>query len=404
MKKALYLSVLCISVFIFAFSAGNTFAYWVTENKTNNLVQTGKLAADIAEEYQQNQIVYPGDVISKKVNVSNVGDVESIIRVKVTKAWEQIQDDGSLIIDSTLSTDNILIAYNTTVWAYDDADGYFYYKKILKPGETTVEPLFSEFRITDSTDNTFANMHAKIDIDMESVQAAYGGATLWGKALESLGIADIVPNSHRGNIPLITFTDPIQSFQFQSDRNDIFCAWEHLIPGENRSQTISLENVYSAAVPISIRAEYHPTGSSAEEQALIDDLIKKYVWITITDESGETIYSGSLWGNLDAQSGQTMNADLPLGTFAPQQKRNYSVTIQVSPALDNRYSNLTGIITWVFQANGSSEAAYPSPGTGDSFQLPFELALMVISGGMILSLLIRRKKSHTSCPSTRKER
>lgn len=397
MKKLLPLFLLCVSVFVFSFSIGQTLAYWIAEDKTDNLITTGQLTAKIVEEYEQNQIVYPGDVIPKAVNVANTGNVDSIIRVKVTKAWGQVRENGQLIIDSTLSTENIVIDYNTDSWFYDANDGYFYYKGVLEPGRTTAEPLFTEFHITNSTDNDFANMHADIGVKMESVQAAYGAVSIWGKTLDNLGVSYVPSQTQPDGVPSVMFVSPDKKFTFVSENGDVFCAWEHLIPGESRSQVISVQNNYTQKVPISIKAVYNGTAGSPDEKELIDDLLKKYVTITITDAFGKTVYNGPIWGNLDAQDGtvsKSMKNYIGLGEFAVHQAKNYNITVQVSPEMDNRYGNLSGKITWMFQAAGDSESEYPDlPPTGDAFNLILYLSLMAASGFTIIFLTVSRRKA-----------
>lgn len=130
---------------------------------------------------------------------------------------------------------------------------------------------------------------------------------------------------------------------------------------------------------------------------LIDDLLKKYVAITITDAFGKSVYSGPIWGNLDAlnaQPSQSMWNYIPLGEFADNETKNYNITVQVSTEMNNQYGNLKGKITWVFRAASDSESDYPtSPNTGDSSNLLLYLCLMVTSGVIIILLTVSERKA-----------
>lgn len=389
MKKTWSMILLGLLVFVFVFSTGYTIAFWISEDKTDNLVTTGRLITDITEDYEQDQIVNPGDRIQKIVNVTNNGSVDSVLRIKVSKSWGKIRQDGDLVIDGTYSTDNIVLGINTDYWYYDSADDYYYYKGVLRPGEVTVKPLFEEFIIDPDTGDEYANLHADIRINLESVQAAYNGISLWDKTLEELGIS-YEPSALSVSItPKVTFLNPDTGFVFDTQEDDFFCAWRNLIPGETRFNHIVLQNDYDVDIPISFRAQYDYEAATQEDQERIDKLLKELVTLTITDDDNNTIYSGAIWGNLDSSS-NTLERFISLGDLAPNTSKQYSVTISVSPDMDNTYADLYGEITWVFRALGEHDTPYP-PQVGDTGLLPF-IIISLLSGLTLIILATLRKR------------
>ena len=56
-------------------------------------------------------------------------------------------------------------------------DGYFYYKKALKPTETT-EPLFTTVTLKEELENEFMNAKFSLDLTAEAVQVANNGSTV----------------------------------------------------------------------------------------------------------------------------------------------------------------------------------------------------------------------------------
>ena len=127
MKKGYIL--LCLSLAaVFAVSVtGTTLALWRKTDTSDHIAQMATVTGQIVEEYDGAEEIYPGSTVEKVVNVQNTGTADSVIRVKVEKAWGAERDeDGNLLVDDTVSTDNILIDYNTEYWQYDQTDGYFY--------------------------------------------------------------------------------------------------------------------------------------------------------------------------------------------------------------------------------------------------------------------------------------
>lgn len=66
--------------------------------------------------------------------------------------------------------------YNTTDWTQGD-DGYFYYNKVLKPGEVT-EPIFNNVAFSGTMDNMYRDAEVTVDVAAQAVQTANNGSTV----------------------------------------------------------------------------------------------------------------------------------------------------------------------------------------------------------------------------------
>ncbi len=172
-KRAAVPLLTLLLIISFLLSSGLTLASWRSEGSTINSITVGSVSGHIIEEYEQGQTLSPAATVTKKVQVENTGTLDVAVRVKVEKVWGDYRDkSGQLVVNHTLSTDNIQIDYNTSDWFYQN-DGYFYYKGVLSPNEMT-PALFDSFTIDgETTGGAYKNKSADIIVTMELVQAAY---------------------------------------------------------------------------------------------------------------------------------------------------------------------------------------------------------------------------------------
>lgn len=354
MRKNTVFCLLAAVLLVFS-SIGTTLAAQKVIDESEHLVNMAGVKAQIVEEYEQGVEVYPGNTIDKVVNVRNTGSSDAVIRVKVEKAWGETRgEDGKLIVDDAWSTDNITIDYNTEYWYYDQTDGYFYYKGVLKPGETTLAPLFEEFHIDKDTGNEFMGLEADILIKMECVQAAGDGISVWNKTLDDLGIVYTLEKPS-DTITSVTFAGFDDGFIFKPADTDLFADFKNLLPGETRTQTIEVKSTFeiSTGVEIFLRAEdIAQSLATPETLELVNKLLREYATIIVTDEDGNVIYNGPVWGEPYGGVGgpDSMQYDISLGTFAFGGSKMLTVQLQLDPAMDNEYQELWGLIKWVWTA------------------------------------------------------
>lgn len=115
-----------------------TSAYFVDGDTTTNTFKIGHNVSSIEENFPSGKLE-PGKVYTKEVRVKNKDSVKCFVRVLAEPS------------DSDMS-DHLDIDWNTTDWTERQEDGYRYYRKALKPGETT-SPLFTKVTIK----NDFVN-------------------------------------------------------------------------------------------------------------------------------------------------------------------------------------------------------------------------------------------------------
>ena len=126
----------------------------------------------------------PGESVSKIVTVKNTGEADAYIRVWVNTAISEPGDPitNPLIknLPLTIEVDGetvelIDIDYNTEDWTAGE-DGYWYYGKALKAGETT-EPLFENVTFHKLMGNAYQNSRTIVDVSAEATQVANNGTS-----------------------------------------------------------------------------------------------------------------------------------------------------------------------------------------------------------------------------------
>ena len=172
-RKLLILSVLAICV---AIIAAGTLAYFTAEETAHNVITSGGVDIELkewADEAKQTPFedvtgIMPGVTVTKIAEIKNTGASEAWIRVLITK-------DIQLAGDGEIDPDLVTLGLNTTDWTLG-TDGYYYYNKALKPGETTA-PILSSVTFEPTMGNEYQNATATVDISAQAVQTANNGTS-----------------------------------------------------------------------------------------------------------------------------------------------------------------------------------------------------------------------------------
>lgn len=182
--------VLCLAVIIcgLASLASGTAAYFVAEETAYNVITTGCLYMDLIEETTGGQPwpeegiknVVPGMVVDKVVKVENVGGVPFFARISMDQVV--IPAEG---VTAELSFEHISIDLNTTQWI--EKDGFYYYYRILEPGEET-EPLFTKVSFAPAMGNEYQGCTVEVHVLAQAVQSDNNGTD----PLEALGWSEAV--------------------------------------------------------------------------------------------------------------------------------------------------------------------------------------------------------------------
>lgn len=167
MKKNKKIVITCMTVMILAISSVITYAYFTAKSqKTNNIV-LGYNKIQLKENYIPPLTMEKGISFVKEPYVENIGDVDCYVRLK------------SVVSDSRVE-EYLSIDYNNQDFTYNEQDGYWYYNKIIKPGEVT-EKLFTTVSVAAEADDRVLDGF-DIYVYAESVQTVDGKTMdeVWG--------------------------------------------------------------------------------------------------------------------------------------------------------------------------------------------------------------------------------
>ena len=158
--------VCCIAIL-----ASGTVAYFTAQETAYNVITTGALSMRLVEEgadgkpFPKEGItgILPNMEVTKKVYIENTGDVDMYVRIALDQKIESLSDPAA-----QLNFEHISLNINKTDWT--EKDGYYYYNRVLKPGEATV-PLFTTVSFDAKMGNEYMNARVRIDVDAQAVQS-----------------------------------------------------------------------------------------------------------------------------------------------------------------------------------------------------------------------------------------
>ena len=142
MKKKIVM--ICLVVALLLLAAGGTLAYFTDTAEKENTFTVGNVEILLEEPgweetgSEEAENVYPGQALAKDPMVTNEGNNPCFVKVAV-EGLECLQPNG-MITYRTGDRDGVLGAD----WV--QYENYFYYTKVLEPGESTT-PLFEQIVI-----------------------------------------------------------------------------------------------------------------------------------------------------------------------------------------------------------------------------------------------------------------
>lgn len=144
-----------------------TLAYYTTIGKATNVVTSGDIQLQIHEKTadgsdfpEEGVYVIPGDIVSKQVSVENVCGHPFYLRVKLVS--------GSTS-EAISAEDCLKMNIDTQNWTYQD--GFYYFNRILQPGEQT-PALFTQVEIVGSrVDQSHSGSTLSLTVNAYAVQS-----------------------------------------------------------------------------------------------------------------------------------------------------------------------------------------------------------------------------------------
>lgn len=129
---------------------GSTFAFWKGEVKVENELTADTVDVDIDENFPDPST---DGSVTKEVKFTNTGSSEVFLRVACVEYWEKTVNDETVLLPNQVTVQDALINVATKAWNdgglnneenwVKGNDGWYYYKKILAPGESTPQILDS---------------------------------------------------------------------------------------------------------------------------------------------------------------------------------------------------------------------------------------------------------------------
>ena len=159
-------TIALIAVILTFFSQG-TLAYYSTVGKATNVVTSGNIQFIIHEKTdagtdfpKEGVYIVPGDIVSKRVSIESDCEHPFYLRVKIVYG-----------VDSKELSAEDCFKLNINEEFWEQHDGWYYYKGIVNPGETTPN-VFSHVEIVGSkVDNRYIGKTLQLTVIAQAVQS-----------------------------------------------------------------------------------------------------------------------------------------------------------------------------------------------------------------------------------------
>lgn len=166
-KTKLKIVVVALVAVVLTLMSQSTLAYYSTVGRSTNVVTSGAIRFIIHETTDQGTefpaegvYIVPGDIVSKKVNIENDCSHPFYLRVKVVYG-----------VNAQELTAEECFKLNIDETHWELHDGWYYYKEIVNPGETTPD-VFSHVEIVGSkVDNSYLGKTLTLTVNAQAVQS-----------------------------------------------------------------------------------------------------------------------------------------------------------------------------------------------------------------------------------------
>ena len=166
-KIKLKIVIVALVASMMAFISTTSLAFYSTVGTATNVVTSGKIQFMIHErtdqgtEFPQEGVyIVPGDVVSKKVAIESDCEHPFYLRVKVVYGVDSQELPSEECFKLNINEEN-----------WELRDGWFYYKGIVEPGQTTPN-VFSHVEIVGSkVDNRYIGKTLTLTVKAQAVQS-----------------------------------------------------------------------------------------------------------------------------------------------------------------------------------------------------------------------------------------
>lgn len=139
----------------------STFAYFISDGYVENYLNANEFRVDLLDIFENGQFSLPGDTLNKDVSMINNGELPAIVRIRLTPSWNPVSDAGGNLLDTAAA--EILFGPGLGTDWVAAADGWYYYTKILHPGDETsflveglqLDPFSNDIHAADYSGGTY---------------------------------------------------------------------------------------------------------------------------------------------------------------------------------------------------------------------------------------------------------
>ena len=185
--------ILAIALIVIGLSAvaTGTYAYFVAEETAYNVITTGVLFMELVEEKEDGS-PWPEEGIKNVVPCMDVGKVVYVENRGGVPFFARIQTETTVTaapgVTAELTDEFISLDINTEHWI--ERDGFYYYYRILQPGEKS-EPLFTKVSFAPEMTNDYQNSVVEVYVLAQAVQSDNNGydplmALGWSEPVKTL--------------------------------------------------------------------------------------------------------------------------------------------------------------------------------------------------------------------------
>ena len=190
MKKKTTILIALGAVVLIA-AAGITYAWFTSSaDPVTNTFTAGTINIQLNDVFPASGItnIQPGDTYDKDVSVTNTGTQDAYVRIQLIPKWTP--KAGST---ATLDVSAVDLDLDNTNWVAGD-NNWYYYKKILKPTESTSLLLSGVTFDGASIDNNYQGATFTVDAKGEAVQSShYAFKDVWGLPGISTSLGGYIP-------------------------------------------------------------------------------------------------------------------------------------------------------------------------------------------------------------------
>ena len=166
-KIKIKISVIALVAMILTFMSQATLAYYSTVGKATNVVTSGNIQFIIHEKTDQGKefpregvYIVPGDIVSKEVSIENDCEHPFYLRVKIVYG-----------VDSTELSAEECFKLNINEEHWELHDGWYYYKGIVNPDETTPNVFSHVEMVGAKIDNSYIGKTLTLTVNAQAVQS-----------------------------------------------------------------------------------------------------------------------------------------------------------------------------------------------------------------------------------------